>query len=132
LPRSKRHYRVSLAEVLSAHERALRLGGLEGVRDLGLIESAIARPYNGYYRRLHQKAAALVESLSRNHGFVDGNKRTTLIMADLLIGRSGYELVALGEEDLGEALELLILRVVARELDVEAAAEWFRLRLRVR
>ena len=102
------------------------------MRDLGLIESAIARPYNGYYRRLHQKAAALVESLSRNHGFVDGNKRTTLIMADLLIGRSGYELVALGEEDLGEALELLILRVVARELDVEAAAEWFRLRLRVR
>src|SRR5438445_194495 len=45
-----------------------------------MIESAIGRPYTGYYPRLHQKAAALVESLVRNHGFIDGNKRTAFII----------------------------------------------------
>ncbi|MSO89334.1 MAG: hypothetical protein EXQ89_05135 [Rhodospirillaceae bacterium] len=48
--------------------------------NIGLIESAIARPYSGYYRSIVKKAAALLESMASNHGFADGNKRTTLIL----------------------------------------------------
>jgi death-on-curing protein len=81
-----------LADALSAHERALRFGGLPGIRDLGLIESAVSRPFTGYYRSIESKAAALVQSMSGNHGFIDGNKRTTVILADTLLARSGYRL----------------------------------------
>ena len=54
--------------------RALLFGGLPGIRDLGLIESAVSRPFTGYYRSIESKAAALVQSMSGNHGFIDGNK----------------------------------------------------------
>jgi death-on-curing protein len=68
-------------------------GGRDGVLNLSLVESAIARPYSGYHPRIWQKAAALVESMAGNHGFVDGNKRTTLILLYTLLSKSGYELV---------------------------------------
>ena len=71
----------------------MTFGGLPGERDLGLVQSAIARPYSGHHRTVERKAAALVESLAQNHGFIDGNKRTTLIVANLFIDRSGYKLV---------------------------------------
>ena len=80
MPTGRRHYRLTLADALSAHERALRFGGRPGVVNLGSIESAIARPYSGYHRAIGRKAAALVESMVGNHGFADGNKRTTLIL----------------------------------------------------
>src|SRR5664279_4628062 len=53
-----------------------RYGGGEGVRDYGLLEAALYRPQTGYYADLIEEAAALWESLSQNHPFVDGNKRT--------------------------------------------------------
>lgn len=59
---------MTLADVFDAHDKVLLLGGLMGVRDIGLIESAIGRPYVGYYPSLHEKAAALLESLVNNHG----------------------------------------------------------------
>jgi len=90
LPRNKRHYRVKLQEVLAAHDFALTFGGLRGIRDLGAIEAAVARPYCGYYRSIAKKVAALVQSLASNHGFIDGNKRTALLMMNLLLLRSGY------------------------------------------
>ena len=65
-------------DALSAQERALTFGGLDGISNLSLVESAIARSYTGYYLPIWKKAAALVESMAGNHGFADGNKRTTL------------------------------------------------------
>ena len=56
---------------------------------VSLIESAITRPYTGYYRPIAQKAAALLQSLATNHGFVDGNKRTAVFAMNLLLGESG-------------------------------------------
>ena len=65
-----------MADVLAIHDRQLELfGGAEGVRDAGLIEAALQRPQSGYYSDIVEEAAALWESLSMNHGFVDGNKR---------------------------------------------------------
>jgi prophage maintenance system killer protein len=79
LPSGKRHYRLTLADALSAHERALQTGGLSGIPNIGMVESAIARPYNGHYQPIARKAAALLQSISTNHGFADGNKRTAII-----------------------------------------------------
>ena len=61
-----------------------RFGGLHGVRDKGAIESAVFRPQTGYYNSLEEEAAALMESLANNHGFVDGNKRIAFAAADVL------------------------------------------------
>ena len=84
-----RHYVITLADVIAAHDEALSYGGVEGIVSLGLIQSAIARPYSGYHRPIYRKAAALLHSLVQNHGFADGNKRTALITTLLMIDRSG-------------------------------------------
>jgi prophage maintenance system killer protein len=88
LPSGKRHYRLTLADALSAHARALRTGGRDGIPNIELVASAIERPYNGYYREIARKASALVQSMSGNHGFADGNKRTTIILTHLLLSRA--------------------------------------------
>jgi death-on-curing protein len=127
LPTS-RHYRLTLADALSAHERALYTGGRDGILNLHLIESALARPYSGYYRSMAQKAAALAQSMATNHGFADGNKRTTLILTDTLITRSGYELVAV-EGDIEAEVEEPLLSVAAH-LPFGEIVQWFKDRLR--
>lgn len=81
-----------MADAIAAHDEALTYGGRAGVVSLHLIESAIARPYSGYRRRIHDKAAALLHSCISNHGFVDANKRTGWLLVELLISRSGYRL----------------------------------------
>jgi len=130
LPSGKRHYRLTLAEALSAHDRALRTGGLSGIRSVPEIESAIGRPYSGYYRPIEQKAAALVESMSGNHGFVDGNKRTTIILTHLLLSKSGYQLKPLlTDRSLDVSMEELVLAAVCHELGFKQIVRWFEERL---
>jgi death-on-curing protein len=65
-------------------------GGLHGVRDIGLLESAVLRPQNGYYANLIDEAAALMESLANNHAFLDGNKRISFVMTDVMLRANGY------------------------------------------
>jgi death on curing protein len=68
---------LTVVEVLAMHaDQIERYGGAHGVRDPGLLEAALYRPQTGYYADLIEEAAALWESLSQNHAFVDGNKRT--------------------------------------------------------
>lgn len=68
---------LTVVEVLAIHEDQIeRFGGAKQVRDLGQLEAALFRPQTGYYPDLIAQAAALWESLSQNHAFVDGNKRT--------------------------------------------------------
>lgn len=93
---------------------------------LHLIESALARPYSGYHRRIEAKAAALVHSVVGNHGFVDGNKRTALILVETLISRSGYRLDVPDDEPLDD----LIVDVASGKLDFDGLSEWFAPRLR--
>jgi len=126
LPSGKRHYRLTLADAFSAHERALRTGGFPGIRYQHQIEAAIARPYSGYHRAISKKAAVLVQSVSGNHGFVDGNKRTAIILAHLLIQRSGYQLVS---ADLDLEIEQMVLNLECHRLTLGQAVEWFRQRL---
>jgi death on curing protein len=122
-----------LADALSAHARALRFGGVAGIPNLGLVQSAIGRPYTGYYRSLERKAAALVWSMSRNHGFADGNKRTTLILLHTMLTKSGYRLAAHHDDaSIQTAAETMILDVVTGKLTFEQLSAWLKSRIRKR
>lgn len=86
---------LTLDDALYIHSEQLRLfGGAPGVRDLGLIESALLRPQTGYYADLVEQAAALWESLAMNHGFIDGNKRVAFACLDIFLGLNGARLDA--------------------------------------
>jgi len=126
-----RHYRVTIEDLIEAHDAALVHGGLAGIRDSTLLASAIGRPYIGYNRRISSKAAALTQSLATNHGFVDGNKRTAFLIADLFINRSGYSLRGLKKAALLE-LEDLILAIVEDHMSSEEISAWFKARIRKR
>lgn len=118
-----------MADALSAHDRALSYGGRYGVRDITLIESAIARPYSGHHRPISAKLSALVESVACNHGFVDGNKRTAVILMDLLIHKSGYEIHTALNKNIVQEVEHMVLSTVLRELEFNERIEWFKARL---
>ena len=100
----KRVRYVSLDEVLAIHDDMIeRYGGSFGVRDLGLIQSAISRPqatFGGYdlYKTVFDKAAALFHSLLFNHAFADGNKRTAITTTVRFLHVNGYELIASKDE----------------------------------
>jgi death on curing protein len=67
--------------------------------------------------------------MASNHGFADGNKRTTLLLVHTLITNSGYQLKALNDEDLEQALEDIIVAGASRETSLQRLTEWFRLRV---
>lgn len=100
-------------------------GGRDGVASLHLIESAIARPYSGYHRTLPRKAAALLESVVGNHGFVDGNKRTAWLLLEILIDRSGYRLTIPDDEPIDD----LVVAVARGDLDFVQLERWFAAKL---
>jgi death-on-curing protein len=80
-------------DVLAAHARLIDLfGGTQGIRDRGALEAALARPRSGYYRDVIEQAAALLESLSQNHPFVDGNKRTAIAVTAAFLRINGFRL----------------------------------------
>jgi len=84
---------LSRDEVLEIHRSLLEhFGGPSGLRDLGLLESALYRPQTGYYDDLAEMAAALFESLIMNHPFVDGNKRVAFFATDVFLRLNGYRL----------------------------------------
>jgi len=84
---------LSLDEAIAIHERLIdKFGGTQGLRDMGLLESALFRPQTGYYADLAQMAAALFESLISNHAFVDGNKRAAYFICDVFLRLNGWKL----------------------------------------
>ena len=90
---SREVHHLTVDEVLAIHEASLqRFGGAAGVRDLGLLESALFRPQTGYYSDLAEMAAALFESLIMNHPFVDGNKRVAFFATDVFLRLNGWKL----------------------------------------
>ena len=118
---------ITLDEVLAIHDDMVeRYGGGFGIRDLGLIQSAIARPQASFggedlYPTILDKAAALFHSLIFNHAFVDGNKRTALTTTARFLYVNGYELVV-EEKELIE----FPLRVENKHLGIEDIAKWLK------
>ncbi len=84
------HEFLSLEEVFAMHDLLIEeIGGAPGLRDAGALASAVMRPQMGYYNTLVEEAAALMESLSQNHPFVDGNKRTAFAATDAFLRLNG-------------------------------------------
>ncbi len=114
---------LTVEEVLAIYEGLLaRFGGLPGVRDLGLLESALYRPRTGYYRDLAEMATALFESLIMNHPFVDGNKRVAFFASDVFLRLNGWKL----QVDPDEAHDFLIGLLERGECDFEHLLPWIR------
>ena len=110
---------LTLEEVLEVHETLLReFGGPLGVRDLGLLESALFRPRTGYYHDLIEMAAALFESLLMNHPFVDGNKRVAFFSVDIFLRINGYR-IAVDSDDAHRK----IIEIIEQRTDVKESLE---------
>ena len=89
------HTFLTVADVEAIHEEVLKhSGGSAGIRDRGALESAVHRPQFGYYADLIEEAAALLESLTMNHPFVDGNKRTALASVETFLDYNDYTISA--------------------------------------
>ncbi len=116
---------VSREAVLALHDEALAdHGGMTGVRDEGMLESALMRPV----RKADygdpdaaDLAAAYAFGIVHNHPFVDGNKRTGLLTSELFLALNGFQLGASN----GECV-LTFLALAAGEIEEDALAEWFR------
>jgi death-on-curing protein len=114
---------LSLEEVLAIHERVTaRFGGTGGVRDAGLLESALYRPQTGDYRDLAEMAAALFESLIMNHPFIDGNKRVAFFATDVFLRANGWRL-AVDDDQANDFLRGLLDR---GECDFAHLEPWLR------
>jgi death-on-curing protein len=114
---------LTLDEVLAIHDLVLQhAGGSAGVRDLGLLESAIYRPQTGYYADLAEMASALMESLLMNDPFLDGNKRTALVATDTFLRANGFRLVV----DPVSAYEFIVEGLGSSNLDRERIERWIR------
>jgi death-on-curing protein len=114
---------VELDVVLAIHDEQLaEHGGQPGVRDSGLLESALGRPRNQFAYgepSITRLAASYAFGISRNHPFLDGNKRTSLVVAELFLELNGYELIASDVQCVTTFLQL-----AAGELTEDQLAEW--------
>ena len=120
---------VTLDEALAIHARLIEtFGGPAGVRDLGLLDSALHRPRTGYYADLAEMAAALFESLLMNHPFVDGNKRIAFFATDVFLRMNGWRIVA----DADDAHRFLIDLLEHRTADFAHLLPWLRAHARPR
>lgn len=112
----------------AVHDRQLaEHGGLGGIKDVGLLESALARPINrhGYGEAdLCAPAASYAFGIARNHPFADGNKRTAWVMARLFLKLNRVEIVFAKDDAVR-----MMLALASGEIDEAAVAGWFRERL---
>jgi death-on-curing protein len=114
---------LSRDEVVAIHQRLIEVfGGPPGVRDLGLLESALFRPASGYYADLAEMATAMFESLLMNHPFIDGNKRVAFFATDTFLRLNGWQL----RVDADEAHTFLIGLLESRQCDYAHLLPWVR------
>lgn len=116
---------MEVADAVLAHDAELTAhGGSEGVRDPGLLESALARPKNIWNYAdsppLSRLAAAYAFGISANHPFVDGNKRTALVVSFAFCEVNGLEMKAEQED-----AYLTFLALAASEISEGQLADWF-------
>lgn len=118
---------LSVEQVLFLHDRLIEeTGGQHGVRDLGGLESALARPKAAFgetefYPDVFSKAAVLLDGLTRNHPFIDGNKRISISTAALFLEMNGYRVTATNAD-----LEECAMHVTTMKPGLDQITEWFR------
>jgi death-on-curing protein len=118
---------ITLEIVLDLHEKSIEtFGGSHGILDRGLMESAIARPYQTFggeslYSSVFEQAAAIAESLIINHPFVDGNKRTGFLAMLAILEDSGFEITKPNEE-----IYSLVIKISTGELHFDEIVTWLK------
>lgn len=121
-------YYLDMDDVLSLHRTQLeRFGGAPGIRDAGLIEAALARPQSGYYSDVIEEAAALWESLTMNHGFIDGNKRVGFAATYVFLRINGLTMTA----SVKSTLQFVISTLETGTFDKKKLERWLRRHTRV-
>ncbi len=116
---------ITLSEATRIHALLIaEFGGADGVRDIGLLESALARPYqtfdeNELYPDAISKAAAIFESVIINHPFLDGNKRIAYVLMRLVLMDEGTDISA--TED---AKYDFVIDAASGKLDFESIRQW--------
>lgn len=116
-------YYLGMQDVLALHGRQLqRFGGAPAIRDAGLIEAARARPQSGFYRDLIEEAAALWESLTMNHGFIDGNKRVGFAATHVFLRVNGLDITSSPDA----TLEFVIGSLEAGVFEKKRLEDWLR------
>ncbi len=124
---------ISEQVALAIHGRQIaEHGGEDGIRDASLLTSALARlrnvfAYEGESTALARLAAAYLVGISKNHPFVDGNKRVAAVACETFLNQNALDLDASDEE-----LYDLVLAIASSEMEEDMVAEWFRLRIRAR
>lgn len=118
---------LNINQVLAIHSEVIeQAGGSRGVRDIGLVDSAVARPQATFggkdlYPNIFSKAACLGHSLIRNHPFVDGNKRTGYMSMRLFLNINGYDIKAPEDEKYK-----FVIEIAEKEKDERSIAEWLK------
>jgi death on curing protein len=80
---------LTIAEVYQMQHLLIEMsGGVHGIRDKAAVEAAVFRPQTGYYNSIEEEAAALMESLGNNHGFLDGNQGIAFTATDVFLRRN--------------------------------------------
>lgn len=124
---SKKTKYLDTAQVLFIHDQMIiEFGGSSGLRDLNLLESAVYRPKTSFdgqdlYQTIFDKAASLLQSILKNHPFVDGNKRTALTSAGVFLSLNGFRLENNHEEEVNFAV-----KVDNSNLSVEEISTWLK------
>lgn len=119
-------YFLSIREVKSIHlSQILKFGGAHGIRDVGLLDSAVHHPQSSFggdylYKDIFQMAAAYAYGIVKNHPFLDGNKRVGSITSILFLVRNGYDLPE------SDALTQLILDVTTNKASQEDLAKFYK------
>lgn len=123
---------IELQEVIEIHQVLIqKFGGLEGIRDEGLLKSAIERPFSGFgeiefYPTPEEKAGAILESIVKNHPFIDGNKRTGYVMMRLVLMQFGKDIIATQDEKYS-----FVINVASSQIDFQKILAWIKKRVNV-
>jgi death-on-curing protein len=118
---------LTLKEILELHRRIIQQsGGLTGIREVGMLESALAQPQMTFggeelYPTIVEKASALSFSLIKNHPFLDGNKRIGHAAMETFLVLNGHEVDAPVDEQ-----EQVILKIASGELGRDSFTDWLR------
>ena len=118
---------ISKEIILILHEHSIQdFGGSRGIRDEGLMESAIARPYQTFdgqdlYQTVFEKAAAIAESIIINHPFVDGNKRTGYLAMLSILKDNGIQIIVPNDD-----IYNFVIKISTGDKRFEEIVEWLK------